>query len=181
MDNKTSNIRQSSMFLIELIIAVLFLSLCSAICIRLFINARITASDSYNLTQSVTAAQNIAEVFESGVSSCQTELESYISSSFNGSNYMIPDSTYTQSSYKNQPSVTIYYDENFQPCTASSCSYSAYVFIQYQSFMVCADIFIRKAESPADYNEPGKIYSLHVDHAKNPEPYSLSDKEVNYG
>ena len=46
----------------ELIIAILFFSLASAVCVRLFTSAHSLSVDSINLSNSVTWSQNLAEV-----------------------------------------------------------------------------------------------------------------------
>lgn len=142
MKKQTYNIRQSSMFLIELIIAILFLSLCSAICIRLFVNARLAENNSYNITQAVTAAQNIAEVFEARVSEA--------SASDINADYL--------SEY------TIYYDKNFIKCDKENAVFSADISISRSEYLISADIIIAKA---SDSDNSDSIYSLHVDHAVN--------------
>ena len=52
-----------SLFLMELIIAILFFSLASAVCVRLFTSAHTLSVDSINLSNSVTWSQNLAEAF----------------------------------------------------------------------------------------------------------------------
>ncbi len=52
-----------SLFLMELIIAILFFSLASAVCVRLFTSAHILSEDSINLSNAVTWSQNLAEAF----------------------------------------------------------------------------------------------------------------------
>lgn len=140
MKRQSYNIRHSSMFLIELIIAILFLSLCSAICIRLFVNARLAENNSYNITQAVTVAQNIAEVFEARVSEAS---QSSIDDNF-------------------LPEYTIYYDNNFLKCDKENAVFSADICISCSEYLISADIIIAKASDTVNSNS---IYSLHVDHA----------------
>lgn len=135
MEKQTSSIRQSSMFLIELMIAILFLSLCSAICIRLFINARLTANESYELTQSVTSAQNIAEIIEAAIDENTTaDLET----------------------------LNRYYDDNFNICVKEQAVYFSNIIFTYSTNMISADISILQ-NSDTELSNP--IYTLHVDYA----------------
>lgn len=61
MLKKTSS--RSGLFLLELIISILFFSMASAVCIRLFVQAHIMDHDNRNLTQSVKLCENFAEVY----------------------------------------------------------------------------------------------------------------------
>lgn len=58
--NRTS---RSSLFLIELIIAIFFLALTSAVCVRLYLQAHRLSVRSSDLTHAVQEAQNVAECF----------------------------------------------------------------------------------------------------------------------
>lgn len=61
MLKKTSS--RSGLFLLELIISILFFSMASAVCIRLFVQAHIMDRDNRNLTQSVKLCENFAEAY----------------------------------------------------------------------------------------------------------------------
>ena len=53
----------SSLFLMELIIAILFFSLASTVCIQLFVKAHLLTERSVNINQSILWTQNLAEGF----------------------------------------------------------------------------------------------------------------------
>lgn len=57
------NSSRSGLFLLELIISILFFSMASAVCIRLFVQAHVMDRDNRNLTQSVKLCENLAEVY----------------------------------------------------------------------------------------------------------------------
>jgi hypothetical protein len=52
---------KSSLFLLEMIIAILFLAVAATVCMRLFVQARLTGAASENLARAVMVAQNITE------------------------------------------------------------------------------------------------------------------------
>ncbi|MDR1603570.1 MAG: hypothetical protein LBS10_02100 [Gracilibacteraceae bacterium] len=52
---------KSSLFLMEMIIAILFLTVAAAVCMRLFVQAHVTGEASENLTRAVMAAQSVTE------------------------------------------------------------------------------------------------------------------------
>lgn len=54
---------KSALFLMELIIALLFFSLASTVCIRLFVNAHSLSAQTVDMNYAVNYAQNMAEAF----------------------------------------------------------------------------------------------------------------------
>lgn len=54
---------KSSLFLMELIIALFFFSLASTVCIRLFVKSHTMSTQTNNINYAVTQAQNLAEAF----------------------------------------------------------------------------------------------------------------------
>lgn len=60
--NQRSN-SKTSLFLMELIVAIFFFSLSAAICVRLFVNAHILAEKTVNLNNALTWSQSLAESF----------------------------------------------------------------------------------------------------------------------
>ncbi|MEG0275626.1 MAG: hypothetical protein RR630_01210 [Coprobacillus sp.] len=56
---------KTSLFLMELIIAILFFALASAICIQVFAKAHTMNNDNLRLTHATMAASNIAETYRS--------------------------------------------------------------------------------------------------------------------
>ncbi len=62
--NKSRSVK-SSLFLMELIIAIFFFALCAAICLRIFALAYTMNQSSRNLDQAVYKAESIAEIYKS--------------------------------------------------------------------------------------------------------------------
>ncbi|MCL2865695.1 MAG: hypothetical protein FWE25_09165 [Lachnospiraceae bacterium] len=60
--NKTQK-RHSSLFLIELMAALLFFSLAAAICIQLFVHSHLLNQRATNLNEAIIISQNLAETF----------------------------------------------------------------------------------------------------------------------
>lgn len=56
---------KSGLFLLELVLGILFFSLASAVCVSLFVNARLTSTRSRDLTEAVLQAQTAAESYRS--------------------------------------------------------------------------------------------------------------------
>ncbi|MEG2770399.1 MAG: hypothetical protein RR902_06225 [Oscillospiraceae bacterium] len=57
---------KSSLFLMELIIAILFFSVSSAICVQLFVTAHLKSESSVNLNLAVLQAETVAEQYKAG-------------------------------------------------------------------------------------------------------------------
>ena len=63
MESKRSS--QLSLFLMELIVAIMFFSLSAAVCVRLFASAHILAEKTGNLENAIMWTQNLSEVYVS--------------------------------------------------------------------------------------------------------------------
>ena len=55
--------RSSSLFLMELILAILFFSVASAVCVQIFVKSHLISRQSEELSQAVTLCTNSAEAF----------------------------------------------------------------------------------------------------------------------
>ena len=55
--------RRSSLFLMELIIAILFFSLAATVCVRFFVKSYTLEQESQKLNHAVNAATSVAEIF----------------------------------------------------------------------------------------------------------------------
>ncbi|WP_022769525.1 MULTISPECIES: hypothetical protein [unclassified Butyrivibrio] len=62
MDQRSNS--RLSLFLMELIVAIMFFSLSAAVCVRLFASAHIMAETTENLSNATIWTQNLAEAFE---------------------------------------------------------------------------------------------------------------------
>ena len=60
--NERSN-SKLSLFLMELIVAIMFFSLSAAVCVRLFVSAHILSENTENLNNATIWSQNLAEAF----------------------------------------------------------------------------------------------------------------------
>lgn len=57
--------KRSSLFLMELIIAILFFCLSSAVCVRFFVKSHLTEKETEALNQAVNCASSVAEIIRS--------------------------------------------------------------------------------------------------------------------
>lgn len=130
---------KSSLFLMEMIIALLFFALSSTVCIRLFVKSHILSTQTSNLNYAVTQAQNLAECFM-GLEGDMVKLQAlFEGSTLENNNCLlsIQDGDYLS---------TLLLTPADMQSSDSTCN------------IISADITVYYQESL----EP--IYSLHVDH-----------------
>ncbi len=65
---------KSGLFLIELIISIMFFSLCSVVCVNLFLSAHNIAKESEERNGAVAAAQTAVEIYKEGGMSLLSEM-----------------------------------------------------------------------------------------------------------
>ncbi len=119
----------------ELIIAILFFSLSSAVCVRLFVGAHQIASSDRNLNQAVLWTQNLAESFYG----CDGRIQMIKA--------MYPSSVLTSEDNEQEGAIVIFFDENWEEVD-SSLAEASYEAIMDISLQKAADVY-------ADVNEYG--------------------------
>ena len=90
---------KSSLFLMELIIAILFFALSSTVCIRLFAKSHLLSKETVNKNEAVIQAQNMAETYLAYEGDCTA-----LSSLYPVSHYREEEALLTQ-----------FYDKNWEP------------------------------------------------------------------
>ncbi|WP_035786547.1 hypothetical protein [Butyrivibrio sp. XPD2002] len=96
---------KTSLFLMELIIAILFFSISGAICVQLFVRAHTLSETSVEMNNSVLWTQNISEVFHGLKGNLRSIADFY------------SDSSIVLVSYEDNPEVgtlVMFFDENFE-------------------------------------------------------------------
>lgn len=116
--------RRSAVFLMEIILSILFFSIASAICIRLFAQAHRQSEETAALNQAVLAASGAAEALET----CDGTAES-LSAVFPESE---PDGQV----------LHVFYDSSWQPCTASEAVWQMEIILSGSGGMICGDITV---------------------------------------
>lgn len=143
--------RSSSLFLMELILAILFFSIASAVCVQFFVKSHMLSRDSNALNHAANECANIAEVLDTtdSLTEC-TELLSQL----------YPDGTYpniSQDAESNEIEITLCYDEAFLPCSTEASAYTLCIHISHFEQMLAADL--------AFYNDASNVlYELHTEH-----------------
>ena len=107
---KARQTKHSSLFLMELLIAILFFILASAICVNFFVQSHLLEQDSINLNHATNAATSAAEIFLSEES---PSFEKFFCDGNNVKNGYL-----------------YFYDENWELCDSSQAKYT--VFLQWR-------------------------------------------------
>ncbi len=143
--------RSSSLFLMELILAILFFSIASAVCVQFFVKSHLLSRDSNALNHAANECSSVAEVLDTTetVADCITVL-----------NQLYPDGTYPDASQDGgspEARIKIYYDKNFLPCSAESSMYTLSLYIQHSGQMMIADMEFCNKDSD-------ELFDLHTEH-----------------
>lgn len=97
--------KRSNLFLLELILAIFFFALASAVCIRLFVQARTLTLESHKQNQALTCAKNLSALFESREGSLADIAENFPQSHLEDSR------------------LEIYYNEDWELCPKNENAY----------------------------------------------------------
>ena len=95
----------ASLFLLEMLVAIVFFAISSAICVSLFVQARLMSQDSEDCTQALRLAQSAAECYKAG-SGKLSSLEN-----------LFPQGAVEEAGF------VAYFDDQWQPCDQQSARY----------------------------------------------------------
>lgn len=127
MDKQPS--RRSSLFLMELMIAILFFTLASTVCVRFFVKSHTLNIDSKNLSHAVSIATSTAEIFRTSENA-----PNILSQQF-------PEGIATDTSYR------IYYDSEWQLCSLDNARYTVLLEIKQEYPFAICHIFISEEQT----------------------------------
>ncbi|MDO4176124.1 MAG: hypothetical protein Q4D99_01435 [Bacillota bacterium] len=146
---KRNRARSSSLFLLELIIAILFFSIASAVCVQFFVKSHSMSQESQDMNFAVSECSSIAEIVQTSDSQkdAVTEVRN-----------LYPDAKITES--EGLVTCSIYFDRNFNPCDSFDEDFSYYIEADFESdgSMITCDLI----STPA--NNENAIYELEVKH-----------------
>lgn len=143
--NRKNRAQSSSLFLLELILAILFFSLASAVCVQFFVKAHLLSRDARNINHAVNECSGIAEIVDASNSS--EDALDLIQEIYEGAE-----------KDTDVPSIRIYYDDSLIPCGREDGSYVLETIFSEGDDMLTADISMEEAKN----GDP--IYQLTVEH-----------------
>lgn len=143
--NRKNRAQSSSLFLLELILAILFFSLASAVCVQFFVKAHLLSRDARNINHAVNECSGIAEIVD--VSDSIEDALDLIQNVYKGAE-----------TDADVPAVRIYYDDSLVPCSQEKGSYVLYTTFSEEDDMLTANISMEEIKNSAP------IYQLTVEH-----------------
>lgn len=152
--------QSSSLFLMELILAILFFSITSAVCVQFFVKSHLLSQDAQILNHSVNECASVAEIADSSDSIADTValLKD-----------LYPDADYP-SDTAGSAEVHIYYNKEFTPCSEADKAFVLALQLSDADRMLTADVNMA-ADPESDavsagsrYAEGATIYELHSNH-----------------
>lgn len=184
---KRTPAKRSSLFLLELIIAILFFSLTSAVCVRVFVQAHLISRQTQEQNMALEKISGFTEVFLSGTSladlpgvntvekavsteSTADNAEKAVSSKDIADN---PDSSKQSSdrSDADTPSAAIYriyYDSDWQLCNVSDACYQIQIQVESQNALLHGTFTALRMETDGQTDTDKVIYSVATDFCPNP-------------
>ena len=143
--------QSSSLFLMELILAILFFSIASAVCVQFFVKSHLLSRHSQELSHAVNECSSIAELCKvsDGLSNAADLIHQEYPSA--GS---FPADDATSPARK----LTLYFDKDFISCKETSCSYELHVTLQEQDQMLTAQMQVLRS------TDASVIYELNTKH-----------------
>lgn len=120
---------KSGLFLLELVLGILFFSLASAVCVSLFVNARLTSARSRDLTEAMLQAQTVAESYRS-VDGDMERLAQLLDAQ------------------QQEDALCLFYDKDWNPASDSSYArYTLWIRSEDHGHLDSAEILVTKGES----------------------------------
>ncbi len=153
-----SRARSSSLFLMELILAILFFSVASAVCVEFFVKSHLLSRDSEVLTHAVNECAGAAEIIctsESLEESIHLLMQCYPEGEY-------PEmEDWTEEKDLVQVDISLYYDTDHMPCGLDAAEYILAICLTREAQMIRADFEMCRN---ADMQEAPVIYRLQAKH-----------------
>ena len=138
-------VKRSSLFLLELIIAILFFSMASAVCVRFFVKSHTLSQDTGNLNRAVNLVSGQAELF--------LAQEDY-------ARYMEEDGAVLEET-EERAEYRTYYDEEWKACGAENAAFEMHTVIERDGVFLRGSFCVTAGKDAADGGR--EIYALTVD------------------
>lgn len=145
---RRSRAQSSSLFLMELIIAILFFAITSAFCVQFFVKSHLLSQESKILSQAVNECANIAEVYDTADS---------IREAFSLLEDIYPGISGGLDVSDTSAEATVYYDDSFSPCDREDSSYTLTAALTKEDSMLAATIRVTASDD-------SKVYELITRH-----------------
>lgn len=153
--------RASSLFLMELIIAIFFFSAASAVCIQFFVKAHLLSEESNALNHAVNECTSAAELIDASES---------VEDSLNMLMQLYPNGTYpdihTSSFALPNEDIQIYFDKDFKDCISQEAVYVLTIHFTGEEQLLSTDMKIAPVSDSggSETGDGAAIYELQTKH-----------------
>ncbi len=127
----------SSLFLLELILAVLFFSVASALCIQIFTKAHLMSQDARDLNFAVNEVSSMAEQISAGTLHPATAASSGDTAASSGDTVSDPSTQISNDAWQDD---TAYYDSSYASCEKADAVYVLTVHYEPEDTLLKAHI-----------------------------------------
>lgn len=149
---------KSSLFLMELIIAILFFALASAVCIQLFVKAHLIGQSTVNQNHALLWSQNIAEIYRSS----DISVSSMAGILAENDTFSLDSIVVMENAPIDSANLELHFDKDWNPCSFEESIYVVQFFnygLDSENGLHSSHIQILQKLS-ADSPETKEIYSL---------------------
>ncbi len=154
---RRSRAQSSSLFLMELILAILFFSITSAVCVQFFVKSHLLSRESKALAQAVNECTNIAEIFDASEST--EDAVSLLKANFPdlSAGAEADEAGGLSPAAGGKALAAMYYDDTFSPCKKEDASYTLTASLSEANRMQTAEIRVTDSDGSV-------IYELNTSH-----------------
>lgn len=149
-----SRARSSSLFLMELILAILFFSVASAVCVQIFVSSHMLSNNSRALNYGVNECASLAEIIDTadGIEDCLLLLKKeYPNGTF--SDGKLPDSE-----MGSEADILFCYDDNFASCAEENSSYTLSLHLSQENYTLTARMDFSETSGESIYQLETKYH-----------------------
>ena len=149
MINK-SRAQSSSLFLMELILAILFFSITSAVCVQFFVKSHLLGRESKALARAVNECSNIAEIYDTSdsIEDTLSLLKANFPEILTDSE---TDGCASPDGLSAGASAILHYNDAFSPCPKEEASYTLTAAFTREDSMLAADIQVTDSDDSVIY------------------------------
>ena len=168
---KRTPAKRSSLFLLELIIAILFFSLTSAVCVQIFVRAQLIIRQTQEQNMALEKISGFTEVFLAGASI--EDLPGVIKSA--GADEQSTSETFSDdsdsgiSTQEEASSYQIYYDADWQPCNPDNATFLIQIQIKPQGALQHGTFSAQRFDAKSANDADSILYSVETDFCPAPE------------
>ena len=136
--------KSSSLFLLELILAILFFSIASAVCVQFFVKSHLLSREARELNVAVTEVSNVAELIDAADDTTAV--------------LKMLQSVYPECNALESSQISVYFDQNFLNCGEKDAAYLLHIELSGKESILTGTLDMTRLKDDTS------IYSLDISH-----------------